>query len=293
MEWLNRLNDSLDYIEKHLDEKIEYEKLSKIACCSVYHYQRMFSYMAEMSLSEYIRSRRLTKAAFDLQTGDKVIDVALRYGYESPTAFNRAFQKFHNVSPSKAQKEGTCLKAHHPISFKITVKGVEKMEYSIIKKEEMRIVGVKMQLKKGNGAQINESAMEENFKNVPAFWQSVGQDGRLNKIISMMDSKSKGVLGVSACMTNVQNWMYYIAVETDKEIIEGLEEYIIPPTTWAIFKGRGVMPTAIQDIEKRIITEWFPTSGYEYADAPDIEVYLNQDPTNSEFEVWIPVREAK
>ena len=108
-----------------------------------------------------------------------------------------------------------------------------------------------------------------------------------------MDSKSNGVLGVSACMANVQNWMYYIAVETDKEIIEGLEEYIIPPTTWAIFKGRGVMPTAIQDIEKRIITEWFPTSGYEYADAPDIEVYLNQDPTNSEFEVWIPVREAK
>ena len=93
MEWLKRLNQSLEYIEDNLDKDIEYEKIAKIAGCSVYHFQRMFSYMAEMPLSEYIRSRRLTKAAFDLQTGDKVIDVALRYGYDSPTAFNRAFQK--------------------------------------------------------------------------------------------------------------------------------------------------------------------------------------------------------
>lgn len=293
MEWLKRLNQSLEYIEDNLDKDIEYEKIAKIAGCSVYHFQRMFSYMAEMPLSEYIRSRRLTKAAFDLQTGDKVIDVALRYGYDSPTAFNRAFQKFHNVSPSKAQKEGTCLKAHPPISFKITVKGVERMEYSIVKKGEMRIVGTKIELNKGNNGQMDESSMAENFKNVPAFWQTVGQDGRLNKIISSMDSKSKGVLGVSACMANVEKWMYYIGVETDKEVIEGLEEYIIPATTWAIFKGTGAMPTAIQDIEKRIVTEWFPTSGYEYADAPDIEVYLNQDPANSEFEVWVPVRECK
>ncbi|WP_455544307.1 AraC family transcriptional regulator [Intestinibacter sp.] len=293
MEWLNRLNNSLDYIEEHIDDKIEYEELARIACCSVYHFQRMFSYMAEMPLSEYIRCRRLTKAAFDLQRGDKVIDVALRYGYDSPTAFNRAFQKFHNVSPSKAQKEGTYLIAHPPISFKITVKGVERMEYSIVKKGEMRIVGAKIRLSRGDDGQMSEGAMEENFKMVPEFWGTVGQDGRLGKIISMMDSKSKGVLGVSACMANVENWMYYIGVETDKDIVEGLEEYVIPATTWAIFKGRGAMPTAIQDIEKRIVTEWFPTSGYEYGDGPDIEFYLNQDPVNSEFEVWIPVRESK
>ena len=97
MEWLKRLNNALDYIEQNLDDKIEYEKLAQIAGCSVYHFQRMFSYMAEMPLSEYIRYRRLTKAAFDLQKGDKVIDVAIKYGYESPTAFNRAFQKFHKV----------------------------------------------------------------------------------------------------------------------------------------------------------------------------------------------------
>lgn len=162
MEWLERLNESLKYIEENLDGEIEYEKAAKIACCTVYHFQRMFSYIAGIPLSEYIRNRRLTRAALDLQNGDKVINVALRYGYESPTAFNRAFQKIHYVSPSVAQKEGTFLKAYPPISFKITIKGVGEMKYSIVKKEEIRIVGVKALLEKN---------IEENFKTVPKLWQ--------------------------------------------------------------------------------------------------------------------------
>ncbi|EPZ58959.1 bacterial regulatory helix-turn-helix s, AraC family protein [[Clostridium] sordellii ATCC 9714] len=148
MEWLEKLNEALQYIEGNLDGEIKYEKAANIACCTTYHFQRMFSYIAGTPLSEYIRNRRLTKAALDLQNGEKVIDVAIRYGYESPTAFNRAFQKIHNVSPSVAQKEGTFLKAYPPISFKITIKGVEEMEYRIVKKEEMRIVGAKALLRK-------------------------------------------------------------------------------------------------------------------------------------------------
>lgn len=281
MEWLEKLNEALQYIEENLDGEIEYEKAAKIACCTTYHFQRMFSYIAGTPLSEYIRNRRLTKAALDLQSGDKVIDVSIRYGYESPTAFNRAFQKVHNVSPSVAQKEGTFLKAYPPISFKITIKGVEEMEYRIVKKEEMRVVGAKAFLEKN---------IEDNFKTVPMLWQEVAQSGKIMEITSLMDENSTGVLGVSACMDYLDKWEYYIAVETDKEVPKGLEEYTIPACTWAVFPGEGQMPTAIQDIEKRAITEWLPTSGYEYADAPDIELYLNQDPMNSKFEVWVPIR---
>lgn len=281
MEWLEKLNESLQYIEGNLDGEIKYEKAANIACCTTYHFQRMFSYIAGTPLSEYIRNRRLTKAALDLQNGEKVIDVAIRYGYESPTAFNRAFQKIHNVSPSVAQKEGTFLKAYPPISFKITIKGVEEMEYRIVKKEEMRIVGAKALLEKN---------VEENFNTVPMLWQEVAQSGKIMEIASLMGPDSKGVLGVSACMDYLDKWEYYIAVETDKETPKGLEEYTIPACTWAVFPGEGQMPTAIQDIEKRAITEWLPTSGYEYADAPDIELYLNQDPMDSKFEVWIPIR---
>ncbi len=281
MEWLERLNEAIVYIEANLDGEIEYEKAARIACCTAYHFQRMFSYIAGVPLSEYIRNRRLTKAALDLQSGDKVIDVALRYGYESPTAFNRAFQKLHQVSPSVAQKEGTFLKSYSPISFKITIKGVEEMKYSIVKRDKMRIVGAKLLLEKN---------VEENFKRIPLFWQEVAVSGKLNDVISLMDSNTRGVLGLCCCMDNSDQWAYYIGVETTKEVPEGLEEYIVEPYTWAVFPGEGPMPTAIQEIEKRAITEWLPTSGYEYADGPDIEVYLNQDPANSQFEVWVPIR---
>ncbi|ACQ54870.1 AraC family transcriptional regulator [Clostridium botulinum] len=281
MEMLEKLNESIQYIESNLNGEIQYEKAAQIACCSVYHYQRMFSYIAGIPLSEYIRNRRLTKAAFDLQAGDKVVDVALRYGYESPTAFNRAFRKMHYVSPSVAQKEGIFLKAYPPISFKITIKGVGEMKYSIIKNEEIRIVGVKAPLTKN---------IDENFKFVPKLWEKSAEDGSIDNIVSLMNEDSNGMLGVSVCMDSLDNWEYYIATKTDKDAPKGMHEYIIPAGTWAVFPGEGPMPKSIQEIEKRIITEWFPTSGYEYADAPDIELYLNQDPTNAKFEVWIPIR---
>lgn len=155
------------------------------------------------------------------------------------------------------------------------------MEYRIVKKEEMRVVGAKALLEKN---------IEDNFKTVPMLWQEVAQSGKIMEITSLMDKNSTGVLGVSACMDYLDKWEYYIAVETNKEIPKGLEEYTIPACTWAVFPGEGQMPTAIQDIEKRAITEWLPTSGYEYADAPDIELYLNQDPMNSKFEVGVPIR---
>ncbi len=281
MEWLNQLNEALNYIESNLDGEIDYTKAARLACCSVYHFQRMFSYIAGRPLAEYIRNRRLTKAAIDLQSGDKVIDVAMRYGYESPTAFNRAFQKLHNVTPSSAQKEGTFLKSYSPISFKITIKGVEEMNYSIVKKDEFRVVGVKLLIKKN---------IKENFEYVPKFWAETVKSGRLNDVTALMDEKSNGVLGLSLAMDELENWEYYIATKTNKEVPEGMHEYMVPACTWATFPGEGVMPAAIQEVQMRAFTEWLPTSGYEYADAPDIEVYLNADPANSKFEVWIPIR---
>jgi AraC family transcriptional regulator len=219
-------------------------------------------------------------AAFDLQEGDKVIDVAVRYGYESPTSFNRAFQNIHGISPSAAQKEGAYLKAFPRISFKITIKGEAEMDYRIVKKDEFRIVGVKEKLDKD---------VEVNFEVVPKMWADVAQNGKIAELVPLMNQEPRGVLGVSACMDNQENWEYFISVSTDKETPEGMYEYNVPAHTWAVFSGEGPMPTAIQDLEKRIVTEWLPTSGYEYGDAPDIEVYINADQQHSKFEVWVPI----
>lgn len=284
MEWLDRLNDALNYIEDNLKSEIEYEMAAKIACCSTYHFQRMFSYIAGVPLSEYIRNRRLTMAALDLQNGDKVIDVALRYGYESPTSFNRAFQKVHSVSPSAAQKEGTALKAFPRISFKITIKGDTEMEYRIVNKEAFRVVGVQIPL---------SNDIEKNFQEVPKFWQQVAQNGTLSQIIPLMNAAPMGVLGITACGNENESWKYYVAVSTDRETPDGMVEYMVPEFTWAVFPGQGTMPTSIQETEKRAVTEWLPTSGYEYADGPDIEVYINADPANAKFEVWLPISKKK
>jgi AraC family transcriptional regulator len=143
MELLDKLNAALTYIEDNLEGDISYEKAALLACSSVYHFQRMFSYVSGIPLSEYVRRRKMTKAALDLQQGGKVLDAALRYGYESPTAFNRAFQSVHGVAPSAAQKTNTVLKAFPRISFQVSIKGEVEMEYRIVKKEAFRVVGVR------------------------------------------------------------------------------------------------------------------------------------------------------
>lgn len=283
MEWIERLNQAVDYLEEHLTDEICYEKAAEIACCSTYHFQRMFSYIAGVSLSEYIRRRRMTAAAFELQQGGaKVIDLALRYGYDSPTAFNRAFQGVHGVSPSAAKKAGITLKSYPRISFHISIRGDAKMDYRIEKKKAFRIVGLSMPMEKD---------IEKNFQSVPMFWQETSQSGAIPKLYSLANAEPRALLGVSACMGD-DEWAYFISVASTLPIPEDSPEfceYTVQACTWAVFPGKGAMPASIQELEKRIVTEWLPVSGYEYANAPDIEVYLNADPQNTEFEVWLPV----
>ena len=278
MEWIERLNEAIAYIEEHLTEEIDYERLGKIACCSSYHFQRMFTYMAGVPLSEYIRRRKMSLAAVDLQsTGIKIIDVAGKYGYNSPTAFNRAFQSVHGIAPSAVKNEGVSVKSFPPVSFKIIVKGVEEMNYRIETKAAFRIVGVSVPLEKD---------IEKNFAVIPRKWQETAVNGTLQKLTGLMDTQPMGVLGVSTC-NDTEPWRYYIAVassQTDRD----LEEYTVPAATWAVFPGAGTNQS-IQELERRIVTEWLPTSGYEYGNAPDVEVYLNPDPQNAQYEVWIPV----
>lgn len=284
MEWIERLNASLNYIEEHLTEAIEIDDLAQIACCSSYHYQRMFTYIAGIPLSEYMRRRRMSIAAVELQQSEiKIIDLALKYGYNSPTAFNRAFQSVHGIAPSAVRKAGSVVKTFPPISFRITVKGVEEMNYRIEKKEAFRIVGLSAPMKNNT---------EENFSVVPQLWGKAAQEGFIPKLASMMNTSIMGILGVSACFDNEQ-WKYFISVATSLPAEAPLEEYTVPAYTWAIFTGEGACPQAIQELERRIVTEWLPTSGYEYDNGPDIEVYLEPDPSKARFEVWIPVVRAK
>ena len=282
MEWIDRLNAAMRHIEENLAGEIDLSELGRIACCSSYHFQRMFTYMAGVSLSEYIRRRRMSLAAVELQSGElKVIDAAAKYGYNSPTAFNRAFQSVHGVAPSAVRGEGVALKSYPPLRFVVSVRGAQELEYRIESRPAFRIVGLSQPL---------HPEVEENFKIVPSMWAQAFQSGAIPRLAAMMNAQIPGLLGVSIC-NGQENWRYYIAVASS--LPEGeFEACIVPAYTWAVFPGAGT-GAEIQELERRIVTEWLPDSGYEYADGPDVEVYLSPNPADARFEVWIPVVRAR
>lgn len=278
MDWLERWNEAVASLEQSLEGTVDYDELARIACCSSYHFQRMFSYMAGITLGEYIRRRRMTLAAFELHNGAKVVDVALKFGYDSPTSFNRAFQSVHELPPSAAQKKNAALKAYPPIYFHMTIKGEAAMEYRMMEKDAFRIMGA--------GIPLSQD-LESSFREVPAFWGRAAQEGLIPRLIPLMDQEPMGILGVSCC--HGEEWRYYIAVSSSRPLPDGFQETTVPACTWAVFTVEGNTPDSIQALQRRVVTEWLPTSGYEYANAPDIEVYLDADPANRRVEVWLPV----
>lgn len=278
MEWIEGMNSALNYIEEHILEDPNLAELGKLAGCSSHHFQRIFTYIGGITLTEYVRRRRMSLAAVDLKDENKkVIDIALKYGYDSPTSFNRAFQMVHGVTPTQARENHVQLKAFPPLKFAMTVKGTQEMNYKIVKEEEIRVIGKKIKLK---------PTLEENFSITPNFWAQSVMDGTIDTLATIMDTKFQGLMGVSVCNES-DEWEYYIAVASTKTTDE-FEELIIPPLTWAVFYGEGTN-ISIQELETRIITEWLPTSGYEYANAPEFELYLNPDPNNAKYEVWMPI----
>ncbi len=278
MEWIERLNNAIAYIEEHLTDEVDYEQIGKIACCSSYHFQRMFTYMAGVPLSEYLRRRKMSLAAVELADGtEKIIDIALKYGYSSPTAFNRAFQSVHGIAPSAVKSGGVSVKSFPPLVFKVIVKGAEEMNYRIESKEAFRIVGISAPL---------STELEKNFAVVPTMWERAVSDGTIQKLSGKMNTPPMGLLGMSVCRDGEQ-WKYFIAVSSTEPADE-FEEYIVPAALWAVFPGSGTNQS-IQKLQERIVAEWLPTSGYEYGNAPDIEVYLSPDPENAQYEVWVPV----
>ena len=281
MEWLKHLTEAIDYIEDHLEGEISYEEAARIACCSVYYFQRVFSYVAGISLSEYIRRRRMTQAAFDIQrTNRRITDIGLKYGYDSPTAFNRAFQRVHNIPPVAARIAGSKLNAYPPIRFSVSISGACPLTYRVTEKKAMRVVGIRIPLVED---------MEENQRRVPEFWNSAINKNLLADIIGVSDREPEGILGITAYEGPGQIF-YYIAAATGVAAPKGMLEYEIPSARWVIFENEGPFKETVQNAFRQFYTEWLPFSGYEYVGLPDIEIYPICSRSYGHFEVWIAVK---
>lgn len=286
MEWLKRLGTAIDYIEGNLDKKISYDEAARTAGCSPYYFQRIFSYVAGVSLAEYIRRRKMTQAAFELQqTNSKVIDIALKYGYSSPTSFHRAFQSIHGITPTAAKRKGSILQAYPSIQFSIHVTGESAISYHIMEKQPLRIVGIRIP--------ISED-MEKNLNIVPDFWKVTLQGSRFSEICRLSDQEPNDIIGISV-YENPKEIYYYIGAVTNAPVPFGMHAYEIPAATWVVFENDGYFKEDVQKIFRRFYTEWLPSSGYSYAKLPDIEVYPIYDKqlSHGHFEVWMAIKKEE
>ena len=284
MEWLKKLGAAIDYIEDNLDKEISYDEAARIACCSPYYFQRIFSYVSGVSLAEYIRRRKMTQAAFELQRTDKkVIDIALKYGYSSPTSFNRAFQNVHGITPTAAKAMGCILQAYPSIQFRIEITGGSAMVYHIAQKQSLHIVGIRIPL---------TCDIEENLRIVPDFWKTTLQGNQFSEICKLSNQEPNGILGISVYESPKEIY-YYIGVATNAPASADMYGYEIPAATWVIFENDGRFKEDVQSVFRRFYMEWLPFSGYKYAELPDIEVYpiCDSQPAHGHSKVWIAIKE--
>ncbi len=295
MEWIERMSATLDYIESHLDDDILYDEVAKIACCSMHQFGRVFSYIVGISLSEYIRRRRLTLSALDLQCGNvKVIDVAMKYGYNSPDAFTRAFVGMHGVTPSEASTIGVKLKAYPRITLHISIKGDVEMEYRIEEKQDINLVGLVRQIKRQSANTIAND-WKEAAGEVWNIWDEFLGSGFDRKIACdyKLYRAPMWQMGFTKTLENGET-LLAIGAEADENVVTDLQAYTIPANKWAVFTAKGSLSGKDHPIDAlwaRITTEWFPTCGYKRAADYEIEVYPPGDTNSDDYtcEIWIPI----
>jgi AraC family transcriptional regulator len=288
------MNSAIEVIENDITNEINFEMLSRIMETSVFNFQRMFSFITNVSVLEYVRRRRLTLAAFELQNSNlKIIDIAIKYGYDSHESFTRAFQKLHGITPSQAKKKGTELKAYPRLVFSLSVKGDVEMNYKIEKKPEFKMFGLEKVIITKN---------EQNFIDVPKFWKESHENGKLGKLIDdsglKIDKDYEGLCALNALMcyedTGENTFPYLIgAIVNENSNINNYKVVKIPEYKWAIFKTdyytKEDTSNVIQNVWKRIFSEWFPTSVYKHANLPELEMYYMLKDGREYCEIWIPI----
>lgn len=297
MDFLSRMNQVADYIEAHLTDDMDYSELASIVCCSVYQFGRIFAYIVGVSLSEYVRRRRLSQAAFELQNGNrKVIDVALQYGYNSPDAFTRAFSAMHGVTPKEACALGAKLKLYPRITFHILIKGDADMEYRIEEKGVVSCVGV---VKNFGRITIKKDAEHwtEKRPDVWKFWDYFLDEGE-NIIIRdkyKLYREPFWQVGMDVVLENGDTVIYIGAEARENEEYPELTRFEIPEHKWAVFTCKGTLNQNVHPVTQtmtRVLSEWLPSSGYELIKGISLETYGPGNTQSDDYfcELWLPAK---
>ncbi|MDE7433304.1 MAG: AraC family transcriptional regulator [Lachnospiraceae bacterium] len=285
MEWTEAISKAIRYIETHITEDITIDDISKEICISPFYFQKGFSLLCGVTISEYIRNRRLSLAGNELATSDKkVIDVALKYGYDSPDSFTKAFTRFHGITPSMVQKnEEMLIKTYAPLKIKLSMEGGYIMDYKIVKKEEFTVLGA-----------AKTFTYEEGKEKVPEYWKEHYAAGNGQYVCGMYGINIDEEMGHDT-------FEYLIADNYNpmRDIPEGFITKTIPAFTWAVFPCKGALPDSLQNVNAKIFSEWLPAlKDYEFAAGYCIEMYDDASKYNNGIQdenyyraIWIPVKE--
>ncbi len=283
MEWMEGIGKAIDYIESNITEKLSLEEIAKQAFVSPFYFQKGFAMLCGFTVGEYIRQRRLTIAGSELiATDEKIIDIALKYGYDSPDSFTKAFTRFHGVTPTAVRKEGKMMKSFAPLKIKFSLEGGYIMDYKIMEKDAFTVIGASRMF-----------SYENAKKEIPQFWTQHYQSGKGNIVCGMYGISIDESMGS-------EEFEYLIADDyrPTRELPDGFVTRVIPKHTWAVFGCNGPMPKALQDMNQKIFAEWLPNCReYEIAAGYNIEMYMDiteypngaQD-ENYYSEMWIPVK---
>ncbi|MFC7977897.1 GyrI-like domain-containing protein [Streptomyces cinereoruber] len=286
---LERLNQALDHIEEHLRGDLDPAELARIATTSEYHFRRLFSALAGMPLSEYVRRRRLTVAGAEVLAGERtLLEVAVRYGYGSGEAFARAFRAVHGVGPGEARRTGAALRSQPRMSFRLVVEGNSSMRYRIVEKDAFRIIG--------RGARVPLVHEGENPA-IAAHIRSIGRDG-LARLARLSDGEPGGVLSAVTHLSDSREegaeLDYWHGAVSGADVPEEFDALDVAAGTWAVFENEGPYPKALQYLWRDVFTQWFPSNPYASRPGPELlSVQPSEDWTTARAELWIPVERTE
>ncbi|WP_167958043.1 AraC family transcriptional regulator [Anaerosporobacter faecicola] len=297
MEWLKAMQEAINYMEEHLLENINYVDAAKSVFMSSYNFHKIFTLMAGMTANEYIRNRRLSLAGQELQIGDSsVLDVALKYGYESPDSFTRAFSKFHGVTPKQAKNRGVSLRLFNPLVIKVSLEGGATMEYRLERKESQRF----LVLARSFSSEMLQAAGQDS---VPDFWKECHDKNLVEPIRNLRPSGKRDLYGINCPSKQETNsYLYGIGIVVDENtkpfsqeelLKQGFSLWETKPMDYIVLKSYGDNGASIRDMWSRFFKEFVPQTNFEYIEEIDYEVYFEHREDGLFCEIWIPVIKKK
>ena len=295
MDWINTIKSTIAYIENNLYNEVSVDDIADSIGLSSFYLQKGFKLMTGYSIAEYIKNRRLYLSAVELVAcGNKIIDIAYKYGYETPESFTKAFNRFHGFNPSKIKENVKNIKVFLPLKVTIVIEGGESMDYTIEKKDAIKFIGF-----------VREFDVKTSYQEIPKFWDEIN-----DSVLAPLQSRNFEPIGdIEKAVVDNTICEFGICIEDDVKrggkfkymiggkynggaVPKGMELYEVPALEWAIFKVVGPMPGALQSVSSKIFKEWLPSSEYSIATGVDIEWYSdgNTQDANYQSAIWIPIK---